>query len=328
MTLDNLLPLVDGKLLNNPSISSFSAVTDQASRVQRGDLFVCIDQDLNSISKALDNGAYGIVFDKTRPQMDNETAWIKVDSCFDAHLKLLRFHLMPKQVEVYYSDIYTLQYISMLKNSAECKVISEDISDITSKLWQLDDAQKLLLKDQPDLRTLFPMAKKLTLGDMKLISISALESDLEFDALHYNRLKVPQVLQAAFNTALTFLQEHHIPFSLQGLSFPANFDLIFCDTFYELKEFGKGKLILLFTQDLELAQAFLGSVAELNPWMRTKIFLKQNLNNLSYNNFIFFEDDIALRDLLQNPDFDLAVICHSSSEILSSIAKPQQLSLF
>lgn len=333
MTLDNLLSLIGGRLLSQPSITGFNAITDRVSRVQRGDLFVCIDQEIDSINEALTKGAYGIIFDKLTPKLaltlDDETAWIEVNSSFEAHLKLLRFHLMPKQLEVYYSDIYTLEYISMLKTTGECKIISDDISDIVTKLWHVQDGQKLILKKQADISTLFPMAEEIEdMIDIELKAISPLESSISFNNQHYNREKIPEVLHDSFKKALSFLEKNHLGFNLSTLNFPKSFELISCDKFFTPKEFGKGNLTLLFIDDINLELAFLASVERLTPWIEAKLFLNEKLNNLSYNGLTIFKDEKALLKALKQETFDLAVICGASSKILTEAEKPTQLSLF
>lgn len=333
MTLDNLLSLIGGRLLSQPSITGFNAITDKISRVQRGDLFVCVDQEMDSINEALEKGAYGIVFDKQTPKLtltlDDETAWIEVDSSFEAHLKLLRFHLMPKQLKVYYTDIFTLEYISMMKTSNECKIINADISEIASRLWHVQDGQKIIIKNQADISTLFPMAEEI--NDTHMISleaISPLESRIILNNQHYDREKIPEVLHEPFKKALSFLENHHLGFNLSALSFPKSFNLFFCDNFLTAKEFGKGNITLLFIDDYQLGADFLSSVKRLTPWITSRFFLNENLKNLSYNGCTIFEDQKALLKALQQETFDLAVICGSSSQLLAEAEKPTQLSLF
>jgi len=333
VTLDNLLSLIGGRLLSNPSITGFNAITDRVSRVQRGDLFVCVDQEIDSINEALTKGAYGIIFDKLTPKLtltlDDETAWIEVDSSFEAHLKLLRFHLMPKQLEVFYSDIYTLEYISMMKTSGECKIISDDISDIVTKLWHVQDGQKLIIKKQEEILTLFPTAKEINaIADIELESISPLESTLTLNRQHFNRQKIPEVLHNSFKKALSFLENYHLGFNLSTLTFPKSFNLVSCDNFFTPKEFGKGNITLLFIDDTKLGLDFLLSAKKLTPWIESRLFLNENLKNLSYNGFTIFKDQKALLKALKQETFDLAVICGASSELLSEAEKPTQLSLF
>jgi ferrochelatase len=329
VTLDNLLPLIGGELVNHPTITAFHAITDKASRVQRGDLFVCVDQDPKAIDMALENGAYGIVFDKTTPRMDSENAWIKVDSCFDAHLKLLRFHLMPKQIEVYYADIYTLEYIQMLQLGSECKVISADISDVVGRLWDLKETQKLILKEQNEILTLFPMAKKIeTKQEATLTAVTPFESNLKVSELFYPRLKIPTVLHDAFLQALYFLMEHQLSFDIYKTNFIKSFTPLSCDKFLSPKEFGKGSINLLFSDDSKLIEDFLVQIEALTPWIKAKLFLKRKGQDFSYNNQTIFRDEADLVETLQIPGYDLGVVCEASSEVLSLAAKPQQLSLF
>lgn len=330
MTLDNLTSLIDGQLLNDVSISSFNAITDKASRIQRGDLYVCIDQGLESIKEALDNGAYGIIFDKITPTIDQETAWIRVEDAFEAHLKLLRFHLMPKNIDVFYADSYTIEYISMLQCDQECKIIDNDISDITNKLWHLNESQKLILKKQADIITLFPMAKELTqkANYLSFTAISAYESDLNIQDKIYKRLKVPVVLYHAFSVAICFLQDQNISFSLDNITLPKSFCLLTTDKNLSVKEFGRGSRNVLFTDDDKMAHDFLETLLSLSPWIQSKVFLNKNLNKLSYNQTIIFSDKEELLSLLKSENFDMAIVLGQGPDILESISKPQQPNLF
>jgi hypothetical protein len=329
VTLDNLTSLINGQLLSDVTITSFNAITDKASRVQRGDLFVCVDQDNNSVDEALQNGAYGIVFDKITPKLDNETAWIRVEDCFEAHLKLLRFHLMPKNIEVYYTDIYTLEYIQMLQLGQECKVISDTISTVTNKLWNLEASQKLILKDQSEIKTLFPMAIEIDLlGDISFESVTPYESNLSIEGLHYKRLRIPQVLHRSFNKAWSFLNENHIPLKFETLALPRSFSLNFCDTQLNIKEFGKGSFTLFFSDDLEMIKAFDKSLSELSPWIKIKHFFNKKHKDLSYNQSTIFSDRENLIHLLKDERFDVAIIMGEHSDMLHELPTPSQPNLF
>ncbi len=330
MRLESLLPLIHGTLLTTPTISAFNDITDKASKVARGDLFISIDSDSDEIQTAIERGAYGIVIDKHYPTIDDEIAWIKVDSSFEAHLKLLRFHLMPKQLDVYYADSLTLAYISILKNSRELKVIDHDLSDIVTKLWDIHEASKIVIKEQDDILTLFPTAKQLEFShnEITLHPVTPFESDLMIKDAFYPRCKVPGTLARPFITALHFLKNFDIPYDLGNIVFPSRFDVQFCDTYLRPKEFGKGSRTLIFIEDEEQIDLFMELVASIAPWIRTNLFLKHNLNNLRYNEYVIFNDNDSLLEQLQHRPYDYAVIYGASKEILQNSSQPLQQSLF
>ncbi len=329
MTLDNLIPLIDGQLINHPSVSSFTSITDRVSQVQRGDLFIATDQSQESIDLALEKGAYGIVFDKQPAHLDNETAWIEVASAFEAHLRLLRFHLMPKQIEVFYCDLYTLEYIQMLSTSNECTIIKADMADIVSKLWNLNKTKILILRDQPEILTLFPMARPINFASSATANpVTLYESDIAVDSLLYTRLRLPVVMQEYFLSAIGFFHHMALPFDLNKLTFIEAFYPISCDNFLSPKEFGKGSLNLLFSQDQKLIDAFIAACQTITPWIRVKLFLNQNLRDLSYNNCVIYHDNNELLKVLQAGDFDLGIINEASRDVLQLASKPQQLTFF
>ena len=61
MKIEDILNLTEGKLSNTPKVQAIESATVFQSKVEHGDLFFSSDQE--EIDKAIENGAYAIVYD-------------------------------------------------------------------------------------------------------------------------------------------------------------------------------------------------------------------------------------------------------------------------
>lgn len=85
-----------GELQNTPSISYFNSIVLSLNKVQKGSLFVAKDHAL--IPKALELGAYGILYTGEYPLSDRDVAWIKLKDIEHSLNHLFKFCLLNERV--------------------------------------------------------------------------------------------------------------------------------------------------------------------------------------------------------------------------------------
>lgn len=102
MQISSILDIVDGSLLNSPSISFIYSIKTNALKVKEGDLFIA--KNINEIELAIKNGAFAIILDTNVPIIDNEIAWIKVKNIDISIIKLIRFKLAIKDIDAYFCE--------------------------------------------------------------------------------------------------------------------------------------------------------------------------------------------------------------------------------
>lgn len=85
-----------GELQNTPSISYFNSIVLSLNKVQKGSLFVAKDHTL--IPKALELGAYGILYTGEYPVSDRDVAWIKLKDIEHSLNHLFKFCLLNERV--------------------------------------------------------------------------------------------------------------------------------------------------------------------------------------------------------------------------------------
>ena len=329
MRLESLTPLIDAKLVSKPEIHTFNNIVVKATKVQRGDLYIALNASQMDIDTAIDNGAYGIIYDLPLLITDNEIAWLKVHSVQEAEYKLLRFHLMQKELNIFYASAMTVSYIKMLKMSSDLMIIQNDLHQSSHKFWNVKEGQTIIIKDQTDLKSIFPMAQEInTVNDtIAIYPVTPFESDLNLQYHRYKRLRLPKAFALDFSLALTFLQEKEITFNLSSLNFPQSCDIVSCDKNLGLKEFGQGMKTLIFLPTTLYLEKIIQSIQELSPWIEYTLFLHENEKDLGYNTFSYSDAQNCIQGL-QNQTFDYAVVIGQTKELLEHVTKPLQPSLF
>ncbi|MDH5465727.1 MAG: hypothetical protein OEW60_08825 [Thiovulaceae bacterium] len=330
MRLESLIPLIDATLYSKPEIHTFNNISVKANKVLRGDLYIALNATQADINTAIENGAYGIVYDLPLLIIDDEIAWLKVDSVIEAEHKLLRFHLMQKELEVFYSTEVTVAYIKMLKNSSDLLIIEENFETSSHKLWNVKSGQTLVIKEQEGLQSIFPMAERIetVTSSLSIHPVTPFESDLSLDYHYYKRLKLPKALALNFSQALTFFVAHNIPFNLANLVFPKFCDIVSCDKNLGIKDFGQGVKTLIFLPSDDYVEYFTQSIDELAPWIDYQLFVQNNEKDLGYNNVFTCSDTQNCIQGLQNNHFDYALVIGQSKALLEHVTKPLQASLF
>ena len=142
MILENVIALTHATLLNSPYVSSFSGVTLEVKNVKRGFLFIATKSD--EIDLAIQNGAYGILFDSPTQISDNEIAWIKVEDLTSALVRILRFHLLDKNISAYECDTITFDLSTQILTDNRFIPIQGDIFSVFKELWELPQESVIL----------------------------------------------------------------------------------------------------------------------------------------------------------------------------------------
>ena len=137
MQISSILDIIGGRLLNSPSISFIYSFKTQASKVKEGDLFIA--RNLDDIALAVNNGAFAIILENTYPIIDNEIAWIKVDSINLSLIQIIRFKLAAIELKAYICDLITYDFLDIFKcsSSKKIKLISDDLFKFIENLDEI-----------------------------------------------------------------------------------------------------------------------------------------------------------------------------------------------
>jgi len=113
MKIEDILNLTEGTLSNTPKVQAIESATVYYSKVEHGDLFFSSNQE--EIDKAIENGAYAIVYDDENiVRSDDEIAWIKVSNIQLAAFKLIRYVIIKKEAQFFLLSEHELTFLKMI----------------------------------------------------------------------------------------------------------------------------------------------------------------------------------------------------------------------
>jgi ferrochelatase len=332
MRLENILALTKGTLLGEPSVSLFESVVFDASKVKRGSLFVAYSPE--DIPEALQNGAYGVMFDKATQINDSEVAWIKVENIDKALKKLLRFYLLEKELQVYACDPISLHLSSMILTPPSFCNIEGSMREIWEKLWPLEKKSIVLFSPaltDPDIfiehsQLIRAQENTITIIEQTLFETSFIHNDTFYERQMLSPFFVPYLEHILF--FYTFLR---IPFVIKGFSKMGHFIPVFTNSRLEIKEFGSSDRVIIFEPLLELIDEQIDFLDVQASWAKIIYLLPDTMHSsltIGVENIFFYRYPEEILTILQSKSFHFALVAGVDKGILNpSRSSMKQLEL-
>ena len=334
MRLENLLALTQGTLQNRPFVTRFDGISFDARKVKRGNLFIAFDN--TQIDEAILNGAYAIIFDRPTQIADNEIAWIKVGDVDDALMRLLRFHLIEKELDVYETDLITIKLARQIITESSLLVLGQSIKDDFMALWNIEAGAKVLYCPKLIDRDTFVTSKTLPTtykDEITVVEQTLFETSFIFDDIFYERQLLSPFFISYLERLLNFYKIHGINYRLRSFTPIDNFEAVFTNKELCVKEFGASDRVLIFEPDFELIPSQISFLKRQANWAKI-IYILPRAKALPFENIegIFtYESQSDIIELLKTTPFHFALIAEQDKSILQSDAlgrKSAQLTLF
>lgn len=319
MRLENILALTRGSLKTDPSITSVNGIVFDAKKVKRGDLFVALEPE--SIEDAVLNGAYGIIFDRPTQISDAEIAWIKVDAVEEALKRLLRFHLIGKDLDVYSCDPITLKLAKQLMTTSSFVVLDEPLIDICRALWDIEPHATVLFSPSSIEEGLFISVKEMPRTAVEPITIieqTLFETSFIYENTFYERQLLSPFFIPYLERLLHFLKTKEIAFRLRPFLPIPHFEAVFTNSSFKVKEFGASDRVLIFEPDFELIESQIGFLQKQANWAKIiYIIPSHKLKRLESEPHIFTYRSVRdIIDILKSNDFHFALIAEQDKSLL------------
>jgi len=331
--LENLISLIRAELKNIPYISSFEHISFEARRVQRGDLFIALQS--HEISDAIKKGAYGIVYEGDIEISDSEIAWLQVKDIKDALLRLLRFHLMQKNIKVYSVDNITLPLFKSI-NSQKLIIFQGDIEDNLKKLFALDDDSVIIYQISSLYEEIFTEKKSVydlpTRNKIEVLENTLFETTFIYKERLYERVNLAKLFIDNLQKTFNVLEDAHLEFKLKPFTLQ-HFYPVFINKYFKAVDLSQSSKVLIFEDDLKLFTEAITFLQADAPWAKHLFFIDtESSQKIDKNKNIFtYKTQNDLVKKLKKSDFNFALIFKQDATLLNNknfSETPQQLSLF
>ncbi|MBH0250582.1 ferrochelatase [Helicobacter pylori] len=312
-----------GELQNTPSISYFNSIVLSLNKVQKGSLFVAKDHTL--IPKALELGAYGILYAGEYPLSDKDVAWIKLKDIEHSLNHLFKFCLLNERVVGALLSPIELEIASKIIVSDFVWCLKESLEDLF-----IIEGCKIAFFDKLEWLHLFYKQEHLK-EDLKESRLMILNQSFFCSALVYEKqeyeLKMPCVFLEPLKRVIQLCEKLKIEFDLNLLSKkePA---LDHCKPFFvnknlEIAPYGTTARVVVAETSKELFEMMLQKALETLSWGKIVVFCRKNSAAFfKKTNPYFYTTQNNLKEQLKNLAFNFAFIYGIRSHHLESLLNP------
>lgn len=334
MRLENLLALTQGHLTNTPAITAVKGIAYEAKKVKRGNLFIALKA--SDIDEAVLNGAYGVIFDRPTQILDSEIAWIKVDDADMALKRVLRFHLIEKELDVYKCDPITLKLALQVITPTNFVVVNGTTAEIAYQLFEVEPKSTIIYAPTLVGNELFSSAKEMPTTGYETVNIieqTLFETSFIYDNTFYERQLLSPFFIPYLERLLHLFKTINLQYRLRQFTPIPHFEAVFTNSKFNVQEFGSSERVLIFEPDFELIkeqidflkrQANWAKIIYIVPWQK-----KQLLKNS--DNIFTYASPRDIMELLKTSDFHFALIAEQDKSLLDQLTSSQshqQLTLF
>lgn len=334
MKIDNLVRIIDGKLSTTPPIDAFATICLELSRVSHGDLFIDATASRESIHQALEKGAYAIITTLPFINEDEECAWIEVNSIERMLIKLLRYTITQKSLDITLLSPMQEALLEMLQLfPRSIKRLRGDLLMMTKTLLNAKEEERFCLSDTALAHHIAPVATRIEKRlHVKPPSVSKglFLSSFWYQERYYVDQKIASLFVSELLDLLHFCDQHGIAYTLEHLGFCEHFYPQYITHALCKKEFGTSDKVIIF----EPLATLLPTLLDYMHHETSKLILcipREHHTDLSFEGETIWFDTIEdLAKTLSQSTFTYALILGERESFESLFMKTftHQLSLF
>ena len=325
MKIEDILNLTEGILSNTPKVQAIEAATVYHSKVDHGDLFFSSNQE--EINKAIENGAYAIVYDDENiVRNDDEIAWIKVSDIQLAAYKLIRYVVIKKEASFFLFSEHELTFLKMiLTHKTNISFIANDWRKAFEQILNSDDS--LFVGTDKELMELIkPDVQKLNREvDGYPVSDTLFRTTFKVGAFVYQEKELIPFHLEYLLRAIDFCETRELPYSVDRIKYTKHFLPVFIDMKLKSTRPSNSDRVAIFTDSLSDITKAREYVMRSNMWVKSIVLTppKTKVPNIDHPHW--FKNEEEVRELLKSIHFNYAFIYNADKSILNTIKEEYSL---
>jgi ferrochelatase len=329
--ISSIVDIVDGELLNSPSISFINNISSDANKVKTSDMFIA--KNIEDLKIALQNGAYAVIFEKDFEVIDNEIAFIKVKNLELALLKIVRYKLSTLKIKSYFCTDETFDMLKLYQNNHTKPIflISKNIEKVFKFIDDIKDGDILISKNKKLLESIYPdskeFEKKLDENSIKnLIKHSLFELSFSYKDIYFSKLRLSKIYLNSFLNIYDFFKGN---IDISKLKLYSNFKAIFIDKDFQPIESGKSDSFIICQTNKNLIPIEIAYLKNEFKYAKTIFVSKYKISFLDEKEQIIINNIEDLKNILKNLKFNCVYLIgftnQESFEFLQNSQKLQAL---
>jgi ferrochelatase len=292
MQISALTDIVEGKLLNSPSISFITQTHTNIKKVNEGDAFFA--ENNKEIEFAIKQGAFAIIVNFEPEIIDTEIAWIQVNDFTKALTNVLRYKLLEFKTQFIHTNkiFFNLLDIFKTKELSNVVLLKNNLSEDFEILNNLENNKLVFGTNLQFLNAIsgeVMILKNKEYSIKNLTSHSLFETSFSHKDKFFDKIKLPTVY---INDLIQQLELFEYKLELKKLN---NFNLfkpIFVNKSKEIVPYGQTNRFILASSDHDIADIEInylikhygyGKIKVLDTTTLTDDEIYKNIKRLNFN---------------------------------------------
>ena len=278
MQIQNFIRLIGGELQNNPLINSFENIIVDVKKISRGDIFISNNKD--EIKIALENGAYGVVYEGDLEILDDEVAWIKVNATDKSLIRFLRFFLEKKEISIYYLTNVEFEILKSILNNKSEMIFLDDVKSNFYNIIQNKNSF-IFSNDKSLLESIYPEYKIFEKSEgLNITNSSLFKTSLIYQDDFFQKLKLAKFHIKILEKIIYFCNNFKLDINLKKINFTSSFYPFFIDKNLNELHFGESSKVLIFDRYENSLDNNLKFLQSISKWAKIKLFKPRNFEEL------------------------------------------------
>ena len=237
----NLARLSGGELINQPSVSVVEGFAYKSSDIKPKFAFIDINGDESEIQKAIELGAYAVIFSGDCAIQNSEIAFIKVANLNQALSRLIVFFANAKNHKFVGANLIQHQILKRFILPKTTIFAPQNLHEFLVVLTGFEDEKIFFCQDSEILEKFGSKLMQIVPNsDYKMLFLGSIFfSNFIFDEVYYQNLPLPRLFIDEFCGIVKFLKEQNLSYKIGDLRNLEHFEPIFVDRFLKICKFGE-----------------------------------------------------------------------------------------
>jgi len=325
MKISDILHITAGTLENAPQVQAIESATVFPSKVESGDLFFAARSE--DIPDAVERGAYAVVFAGERPEgLDEEIAWIRVDSVRDAAFRLLRYVLLHKEADFVLLRPHEESFLrQILTHKGNIAFLPREWTKAFEMI--LGSRQHLFVgSDRELMETIRPEVERLEEeADSYMISDTLFRSTFKVHGYIYQNKEMAPFHLDHLLRVVAFCDRRDLPYSLDRVRYTRHFQPLFVDGRLESAPRGSTDRVLIFVDNLDDIVKAREYVRFQSSWAKSIVLTPPGTKVENVDRPHWFSTPEEAREILKSVHFNYAFIYSLDRQMLRQMREEATL---
>lgn len=307
MKIENLADLINGKIQNNPAISSVESFTFSLKNLRQKMAFISFDNDEELIQNAINRGAYVVIYEKDIKINDNEIAYIKVDDLQKSLFRLMRFYCGLNELKFFVTQnlIFDIAKTCM----GDFRLLRDDLKSQFLQIINSKNGEIFISNDKNFIEKFFIVSGEILPNFNQISNNSSIFYSNLFIKDRFQNVIFPEIFIKEISGLINFFKDKNINFEFVKLQNFSHFAPIFINKFMQIKEFGASYKAFICENDKEIFQK---SSEFLNHKFKQGIITLAPVNSNVEANCYFHN----LKEILNYEEFHYALIFCEKKDLI------------